>query len=123
MWDVYVAGASDAIVEVLLPATAQEEERASAGPLHYSQHECVAQGANFGHVATVDECDQLSAAEPECGDHFMFSVSHPEWQCRCCTPSGAEGGPASGDWDVYRVTSTRPKSFSAPGPIPTLQPV
>ncbi|CAK0868885.1 unnamed protein product, partial [Prorocentrum cordatum] len=91
----------------------------SDGRLHRGR-ECSSQGPNFGHVATPKECDQLAASEAECGSAFMFSVRHPEWQCRCCAPAGADGGPSSDAWDVYRVCVLA-VCFSSP--IPTLPPV
>lgn len=84
----------------------------------YVHHrECLEQAANLGKPATPRLCDELVANTPECGVHFMFSKTHPDWACRCCAPLGAEDGPESENWDVYKLQTPRPKTFAA---VPTL---
>eukprot|EP00405_Crypthecodinium_cohnii_P045692 CAMPEP_0206584590 /NCGR_PEP_ID=MMETSP0325_2-20121206/35833_1 /ASSEMBLY_ACC=CAM_ASM_000347 /TAXON_ID=2866 /ORGANISM="Crypthecodinium cohnii, Strain Seligo" /LENGTH=634 /DNA_ID=CAMNT_0054091817 /DNA_START=197 /DNA_END=2098 /DNA_ORIENTATION=+ len=69
--------------------------------------ECKAQGANFGNINTLEECDRLAAGMDDCGEGFMFSEEHPDWQCRCCTEGMSKGGPHSENWDVYEVQNPR----------------
>jgi len=88
--------------------------------IHARGQECDEQGLNLGHIHTVRECDEMVAISPECGLHFMFSKAHPDWACRCCTGVGADDGPASPLWSVYKLQTPRPKSLP---PIPTLPPV
>lgn len=82
--------------------------------------ECSVQATNFGGIIkTIEECDKVSAGDPECGDAFMWSVNHPDWQCRCCAPDGAEEGPPSEHWDVYNTQYPRaaPPKAKADEPI------
>mmetsp|Transcript_48752 Transcript_48752/g.110427 ORF Transcript_48752/g.110427 Transcript_48752/m.110427 type:complete len:651 (-) Transcript_48752:200-2152(-) len=86
---------------------------------HAKTVECAEQAYNFGHIPTVEKCDKLTAATPECGNYFMFSKSHPDWACRCCAPFGENDGPGSEQWDVYKRLFPRLKTILA---LPTVPP-
>lgn len=75
--------------------------------IYRSGRECLSQASNFGHIQTPEHCDELAAAEADCGATFMFSVVHSDWHCRCCTVEGADDGPMSQAWDVYKVQHPR----------------
>jgi len=81
--------------------------------LYAPKVECAEQAHNFGHVATVEQCDKLVSATVECGSHLMFSLSHPDWACRCCGPFGQDDGPQSDQWDVFRTQVPRLQTLPA----------
>lgn len=114
-WDLYTVHAVTKRAPQTAPARGGRDE-----VVHARHRECSEQALNLGPLATVAECDEVAAKTRECGSHFMFSKGHPDWACRCCGPGGAEDGPGSPHWDVYRLQSPRPRVF---GPVPTLPPV
>jgi len=91
--------------------------------LYSKNHECDNQVNNFGHQATIEDCDKAAAADASCGAHFMFSRSHPDWACRCCSSDGADEGPSSPHWDVYAIQSPLPESRKARLPVVVLDPL
>lgn len=110
-WDVYT---------VQMPRGAPKKLKKGSGLL--PNRECAKQAVTLGNIPTPKDCDEITALTPECGLFFMFSPSHPEWNCRCCeaTSSGEEpGGPFSMDWNVHKVKTKRPDVL--PG-TPTLPP-
>lgn len=86
---------------------------------HARSVECAEQAYNFGNIPTIEKCDKLAAATPECGNYLMFSKSHPDWACRCCAPFGESDGPGSPNWDVYKRLFPRLKTIQA---LPTAPP-
>lgn len=75
-----------------------------APTLHAAGLECVKQGTNFGEIATPRECAALVQGDKHCGDKFMFSSSYPSWGCRCCTPTGGDGGALNPEWGLFVVS-------------------
>jgi len=87
---------------------------------HARSIECAEQAYSFGNIPTIEACDKLTATTQECGNHFMFSVNHPDWQCRCCAPFGEDDGPTSPHWDVYDRLYPRSATLGA---LPTSPPM
>lgn len=79
--------------------------------------ECSEQAINFGHIKTQERCDALTAVTPECGAHFMFSETHPDWACRCCAQDGQDYGPVTPIWDVYAVQGSLPANRLPGAPV------
>jgi len=87
--------------------------------VHAKGQECEEQAMNLGVINSVAQCDAVVAAEKKCGAHFMFSKTHPDWACRCCTRIGADDGPSSPFWDVYAVQAPLPDNRK-PVPAPAV---
>ena len=80
--------------------------------------ECSDQALELGNIPSIEECDALVATKVDCGRFFMFSLSHPDWKCRCCAPFGEEEGPSSEQWNVYVAQVPRLKGLAAIPPTP-----
>lgn len=72
--------------------------------------ECGQEGTNFGEMKSPFECAESVLRDKGCGNHFMFSVSYPSWGCRCCTPTGGEGGNLNPEWDLFIVGAVEAKA-------------
>lgn len=103
-WDVYeVQGkvpSSRRFPTTTLPAATAR----FTAPLYARGKRCQQQAHDFGNVKTAADCEKLVIAKSVCGPHFMFSASHPEWGCRCCSKLGVAPEPGTLRlWDVYSV--------------------
>ena len=94
---------------------------ASAIVVHSTQ-ECGAQHTNLGVFATPELCLADADTTNGCGDHIMWSPQYSTyatgWGCRCCTPSGANGGGYHASWQVMAMPSGRRLSAADDGYTP-----
>ena len=80
------------------------------------QHEDgLSEGIGLGEHPSAESCawaaGQQRLTDGGC-ESFQFSAVHPLWGCICCVQ--ADGGPASNEWAVYRLTTMPPPLPSIP---------
>merc|ERR1712194_243697 len=75
-------GATNAVTAATVEKGQVSDISAKAPVVYSLGHECGEQAIPFGDLKSPEQCDVLAAQTEECGAHFMFSKTHPEWQCR-----------------------------------------